>query len=123
MLLSVGSRRIVIFLAVHTETLSDEIHVDTVDVLNKSRDWREYLLGDVPIDIELNLSFGSEQLVRMISFRRKTTTFLLRLSFLVLQGRFKANDIGDEVSYQISLTFATALKTQCDRNVGQRFEI
>ena len=57
LLLSVGSRRIVIFLAVHTETLGDEIHVDTVDVLDKSRDWREYLLGDVPVDIELNLSF------------------------------------------------------------------
>jgi hypothetical protein len=42
---------ILVLFGVNTEALSHEFYIDAVDVLDKSGDWRQNLLGDVPVHI------------------------------------------------------------------------
>jgi len=42
-----------VVLGIYTKALSYELHFDTFDVLNESRDGRKYLLHNVPVVIKL----------------------------------------------------------------------
>lgn len=54
---------------VDPETLRNEIHRDTVNVLYQPLNGREQLLSNVPVNINLNLALALKQLVRVVSFR------------------------------------------------------
>ena len=61
-----GGTVVLVLLRVHSEALSDEVNLNSVDVLNQTSDRRHQLLHDVPIDIGLKSSTTLHDLIETI---------------------------------------------------------
>ena len=86
---------IAVLLGVNSQALCHELNIDTIDVLNQASDGWKDLLCDVPVDVQLTLPPGGEDLIWVLGFVCQLWVLLVRL-----EGLF-ADDIGDEVIDQL----------------------
>jgi hypothetical protein len=86
---------IAVLLGVDSQALCHELNIDTIDVFNQASDRWEDLLCDIPVDVQLTLPPGGEDLIWMLGFVCQLWVLLVSL-----EGLF-ADDIGDEVVNQL----------------------
>lgn len=104
-------------LGINTEALSDELLVDTINMLDETRNWWKNLLSDVPFSVDLALVLLVENFIRMVGLVSK---------LWVLLGLVKcklANDIGDEVVHEFGLRFTLRLQSLGDCNMGLSLDV
>ena len=82
---------IAVLLGVNSQALCHELNINSIDVLDQASNGREDLLSDVPVDVQLTLPSGGEDLIWVLRF-----VCQLRVLLVSLEGLF-ADDIGDEV--------------------------
>ena len=86
---------IAVLLGVYSKALSHELNINAIDVLYQASNGREDLLSDVPIDVQLALPPGGEDLIWVLGFVCQLRVLLVSLE------RLFADDIGDEVVDQL----------------------
>jgi hypothetical protein len=99
-------RGILVLLGIHTQALSHEVNLKAFDMLNQSRDWRQQLVGDVPVIVYGNalfFIFGHGQVfIRAVTFIAQILgRLLLTILALIILG---ANHIRNEVINEVGLT-------------------
>ena len=108
-----GDRRgvILVLFGVNTEALGHEINLDTIDVLNQTRDrWHE-LLHDVPINVRLQAILTSHDFIETKcgfiegELRRSLhhdSILLLLLALVLLLADDVPNEIADQIGRRLS---------------------
>ena len=110
-------RVILVLFGINSEALSYKFNVNTINVLNESGDWWQDLLRDVPVVIQLELTFRAENLIGVICLVSQLWVLLVCLE------RLFADDIWNEVVDQLSLRLALTLLPDRNSHVRQTLDI
>ena len=110
-------RVILVLFGINSEALSYKFNVNPINVLNESGNWWQDLLRDVPVVIELKLTFRAENLIGVICLVSQLWVLLVCLE------RLFADDIWNEVVDQLSLRLALTLLPNRNSHVRQTLDI
>jgi hypothetical protein len=105
-------------LGAHSIAGCHEVHVDTLDLLYKTRDRREDLIEDVPLNIGHEFAARLNNLIEAIGRIQELDGRIRVLLVGVL-----ANDVAHEVTHQVGLSLTLLDQTISHDHMGQRLEV
>lgn len=98
---------------VNAEALSNEVHLDSIDVLDQPGDWRQQLLSNVPVTVDLQVPLLVHVLVGAVGEVANRG-----LASLLCGTAVHADDVRDEIVDQVGI--ALSLSFHSDGNLDMR---
>ena len=120
--LSLAAIVALIFLWICTQTLSHKVNIQSIYVFNQTSDWRQELLWDIPLNVRLLFAAWGHHFIKSKGFLLELRSWDRLLIFFFIFWLL-ANDIWDEISYELWLCFALFDLTISDNYVWEWFNV